>query len=38
MLCKRCLIAVEDARFYEHNGIDYKALGRVLGKITFDAG
>ena len=29
---KRCLIAVEDARFYEHNGIDYKALGRVLVK------
>jgi penicillin-binding protein 1A len=29
---KKCLLAVEDARFYEHNGIDFRALGRVLLK------
>lgn len=26
------LIAVEDVRFYEHGGIDYRSLGRVLVK------
>ncbi len=26
------LIAIEDIRFYSHNGIDYKALGRVFVK------
>ncbi|MFQ3214423.1 MAG: penicillin-binding protein 1A [Marivirga sp.] len=26
------LIATEDARFYKHNGIDYRSLGRVLIK------
>lgn len=26
------LVATEDARFYEHNGIDYRSLGRVLFK------
>ncbi len=26
------LIATEDARFYQHNGIDYRSLGRVLIK------
>ncbi len=26
------LVAVEDIRFYEHNGIDYRSLGRVLFK------
>jgi penicillin-binding protein 1A len=26
------LIATEDVRFYEHNGIDYESLGRVLVK------
>lgn len=26
------LIATEDARFYSHNGIDYRSLGRVLFK------
>lgn len=29
---KHALIATEDARFYNHNGIDYKSLGRVLVK------
>ncbi len=29
---KNALIAAEDARFYQHNGIDYRALGRVLVK------
>ncbi len=29
---KNALIAAEDSRFYEHNGIDYRALGRVLVK------
>jgi penicillin-binding protein 1A len=32
------LIATEDARFYEHNGIDGWALGRaVWGVLTFDS-
>ncbi|MDR9410013.1 MAG: transglycosylase domain-containing protein [Balneolaceae bacterium] len=31
-LMTRALIAVEDARFYEHNGIDERALARVLFK------
>lgn len=26
------LVATEDARFYEHSGIDYRSLGRVLFK------
>jgi penicillin-binding protein 1A len=25
-----CLIATEDVRFYQHRGIDYRSLGRVL--------
>ncbi|MCK9302920.1 MAG: transglycosylase domain-containing protein [Bacteroidales bacterium] len=30
------LVATEDARFFEHSGIDFKALGRVFfGVITF---
>ncbi|MFK7807093.1 MAG: transglycosylase domain-containing protein [Saprospiraceae bacterium] len=29
------LIATEDARFFEHQGIDLKALGRVLVKTVF---
>jgi penicillin-binding protein 1A len=29
---KQALIATEDARFYEHDGIDYKSLSRVLIK------
>ncbi|MBK9017537.1 MAG: transglycosylase domain-containing protein [Saprospiraceae bacterium] len=29
---KNALIAAEDTRFYEHHGIDYWALGRVLVK------
>lgn len=29
------LIATEDVRFYEHNGIDYRSLGRVLVKSIF---
>ncbi len=28
----RALVATEDVRFYEHNGIDYQSLGRVLIK------
>ncbi|MEX0904340.1 MAG: transglycosylase domain-containing protein [Balneolaceae bacterium] len=35
------LLAVEDIRFYEHNGVDYRALARVLLKSVFlgqDAG
>ncbi|MBC6996561.1 transglycosylase domain-containing protein [Neolewinella lacunae] len=31
-LLREALIAVEDIRFYEHNGIDYRSLGRVLVK------
>lgn len=31
-LMTRALIAVEDARFYEHNGVDERALARVLFK------
>ncbi len=27
-----CLIAIEDRRFYDHNGIDYRSLGRVMVK------
>lgn len=29
---KKILIATEDARFYEHDGVDYRSLGRVLVK------
>jgi penicillin-binding protein 1A len=29
---KQALIATEDIRFYEHSGIDYKSLGRVIVK------
>lgn len=29
---KTCVIAVEDTRFYNHNGVDFRALGRVLIK------
>jgi penicillin-binding protein 1A len=29
------LIATEDVRFYDHNGIDYRSLGRVLIKSIF---
>lgn len=29
---KNALIATEDIRFYEHSGIDYRALGRVFVK------
>lgn len=29
------LIATEDIRFYEHSGIDYRSLGRVLVKSIF---
>jgi penicillin-binding protein 1A len=29
---KHALIAAEDSRFYQHNGIDFRALGRVLVK------
>ncbi|MCC6726871.1 MAG: transglycosylase domain-containing protein [Saprospiraceae bacterium] len=29
---KQALIAAEDARFYKHHGIDYRALGRVFVK------
>ncbi len=29
---KSCVIATEDERFYEHSGVDVKALGRVLVK------
>lgn len=28
------LVATEDARFYDHNGIDYRSLGRVLFKTV----
>ena len=32
---KKALIAIEDARFYEHGGIDYLGLGRaVINNIT----
>lgn len=31
---QRALIAVEDARFYQHNGIDVRALARVLFKTV----
>jgi penicillin-binding protein 1A len=29
---KEALIATEDARFYEHEGVDYRSLGRVIVK------
>ncbi len=29
---KNALIATEDVRFYDHNGIDYRSLGRVMVK------
>lgn len=29
------LIATEDARFYEHSGVDLRALGRVLKGVVF---
>ncbi len=29
---KQCLLAVEDSRFFQHNGIDFRAMGRVLLK------
>lgn len=29
------LVATEDVRFYEHSGIDFKSLGRVLVKSIF---
>ncbi len=29
---RNALVAVEDIRFYEHHGIDYRSLGRVLVK------
>ncbi len=29
------LVATEDERFYEHSGIDFEALGRVLVKTVF---
>lgn len=29
---KQALVATEDSRFYEHNGIDYKSYARVLVK------
>lgn len=29
------LIATEDARFYDHSGVDYRSLGRVLVKSVF---
>lgn len=29
------LIATEDVRFYEHGGVDYESLGRVLVKSVF---
>jgi penicillin-binding protein 1A len=31
-LLRDALVAVEDIRFYEHRGIDYRSLGRVLFK------
>src|SRR5690606_14045432 len=31
-LLKDALIATEDIRFYEHSGIDWRSLGRVLVK------
>ncbi|MBK8625574.1 MAG: transglycosylase domain-containing protein [Saprospiraceae bacterium] len=32
---EKCLIATEDNRFYEHNGLDFKALVRVFIKSIF---
>ena len=29
---KACLLAVEDSRFFEHNGVDFRALARVILK------
>ncbi|WP_020568012.1 transglycosylase domain-containing protein [Neolewinella persica] len=31
-ILREALVSVEDVRFYEHNGIDYRSLGRVLVK------
>lgn len=32
---KSCVIATEDIRFYDHSGVDYRAMGRVLVKTMF---
>lgn len=35
---KQAFIAIEDARFYEHNGVDYKGIGRAVWLLaTTDA-
>lgn len=32
------LVATEDARFYEHSGIDARAMGRAVAKLGQDGG
>src|SRR4051795_6125966 len=29
---KNAVVSIEDARFYEHNGVDFKGIGRALAK------
>jgi len=38
-LLKQAFLAAEDARFYEHGGVDYKGVGRALWQLaTVDKG
>jgi penicillin-binding protein 1A len=32
---KQAFLAAEDARFYEHDGVDYKGVGRAIQQIVF---
>lgn len=31
----KALVATEDERFYEHSGIDFRALGRAMSSVVF---
>ncbi len=34
---KNAVVSIEDARFYEHNGVDFKGIGRALVKDILSA-